>query len=334
MTDMEIGRELHVPRQTISSFLTRLKSRHSSENLSRPGRPRITTKAQDKRIIATAETNTRVPFASLQNIVNVPASTSTIRRRLHEDLIRKWRAIKRPFLQKEHAKKRLDWALKHQHDTREDWSKIVWSDESIIQKDSARQQVWVFRHQTKEEKYAPKNVRGKSKEGDIYQMVWGCFVGNKLGPIVSIDGSITGDKYVSLLEENLLPYLDALAADGITGITFQQDNARPHVCKKAQAFFKTVMAEHGFTVMDDWPPYSPDMNLLENLWAHLKLELYRRYPDTATLKGSPDYIRRKISERVHEVWWSIGEEVLNHLIDSMPHRVTALIKARGWYTPY
>ena len=78
MTDREIGRELRIPRQTISSFLTRLKSRHSSKNLPRPGRPRITTEAQNKRIIAAAETNTHVPFASLQNIVNVPVSTSTI----------------------------------------------------------------------------------------------------------------------------------------------------------------------------------------------------------------------------------------------------------------
>ena len=54
-------------------------------------------------------------------------------------------------------------------------------------------------------------------------MVWGCFVGNKLGPIVSIDGSITGDKYIALLYDNLIPYLDALASDGTTGITFQQD---------------------------------------------------------------------------------------------------------------
>jgi len=130
MTDTEIGHELHIPRQTISSFLTCLETRHSSENLSRPGRPRITTKAQDKRIIAAAETNTRVPFASLQNIINVPASTSTIRRRLHEDLIRKWRAVKRPLLRKEHAKKRLEWALKYQPYTREDWAKIAWSDES------------------------------------------------------------------------------------------------------------------------------------------------------------------------------------------------------------
>ena len=94
MTDIEIGHELHIPRQTVSSFLTRLKTRHSSENLPRPGRPRITTKAQDKRIIAAAETNTRMPFASLQNIVNVPASTSTIRRRLCDDLVRKWHAVK------------------------------------------------------------------------------------------------------------------------------------------------------------------------------------------------------------------------------------------------
>ena len=84
----------------------------------------------------------------------------------------------------------------------------------------------------------------------------------------------------------------------------------------------------------EWPLRSPDMNLIKNLWAHLKLELHRRYPDTATLRGSPGYIRQVLSERLHEVWWSIGEEVLDRLIESMPHRVQALIDARGWYTDY
>jgi hypothetical protein len=76
------------------------------------------------------------------------------------------------------------------------------------------------------------------------------------------------------------------------------------------------------------------MNLIENLWAHLKLELHRRYPDTATLHGFPTYVRQCITEQVHEVWWAIGEEMLERLIDSMPHHVQALIKARGWYTKY
>ena len=41
--------------------------------------------------------------------------------------------------------------------------------------------------------------------------------GNKLGLIVSIEGSVNTDKYTSLLHNNFLPYLDALIADGITG---------------------------------------------------------------------------------------------------------------------
>ena len=52
-------------------------------------------------------------------------------------------------------------------------------------------------------------------------MIWRYFVSNKLGSIISIDGSITGDKYIALLQENLLSYFDALACDGITSITFQ-----------------------------------------------------------------------------------------------------------------
>ena len=76
------------------------------------------------------------------------------------------------------------------------------------------------------------------------------------------------------------------------------------------------------------------MNPIEELWAHLKTELHRRYPDTSMLQGSPDTIRQKLIERLFTVWWDIEEEVLNRLSDSMPHRVHALIAARGWYTKY
>ena len=165
-------------------------------------------------------------------------------------------------------------------------------------------------------------------------MIWGCFIGNKLGPIAFIDSMVNSDRYINILDDHLLPYLDALTNDGITNIIFQQDNARPHVSDKTRTFLTTAATQHGFIVMDHWPPYSPDMNLIEHLWAHIKLELYRRYPDTATLRGSPSYIRQRITERVQEIWWSIGEEVPDSLINSMPDRVQALIKAKGRYTEY
>jgi len=35
-----------------------------------------------------------------------------------------------------------------------------------------------------------------------------------------------------------------------------------------------------------------------------------------------------------EVWWKIGEDVLNWLVDSMGDYVQALIDAKGWYTGF
>jgi hypothetical protein len=47
--------------------------------------------------------------------------------------------VKRTLLNENHAKKYLEWAIKYKDYIREDWAKFAWSDESIIQKDSARQ---------------------------------------------------------------------------------------------------------------------------------------------------------------------------------------------------
>jgi hypothetical protein len=110
------------------------------------------------------------------------------------------------------------------------------------------------------------------------------------------------NNYISFLNDHFLPYLDALTDDGITGVSLQQDSARPHTSKIPQAFLKTATTQHGLIVMDDWPSYFPAMNLIENLSAHVKIELHRRYSDTAILCGSPQYIRLRNTERLREIW--------------------------------
>jgi len=260
-------------------------------------------------------------------------STRTIQCRLKEAGVRKWRAVKRALLTEDHARERLKWARAHRNWTVEDWAKVIWSDESAIKKDSDTQTVWIWRHQNKREKYPPKNVKGKKRDGGVSQMIWGCFAGNKLGPVVFVDEIINQDVYMGLLEQYLLEYIEVLRTKELDGIVFQQDNARPHAAKRTQRWLENVGREHGFTVMK-WPANSPDLNPIENLWAWLKIELHRRYPDTKYLTGGPDTIKAVLKERLLKIWWEIGEEVLNQLIESMPHRVQEVIEAEGWYTGY
>ena len=91
--------------------------------------------------------------------------------------------------------------------------------------------------------------------------------------------------------------------------------------------------EYRFTVMR-WPPYSPDLNPIENLLAILKLELYRRYPYTKYLRGSAEKVKNVLKERLFKIWWAIGEDVLTRLVESMPERVQAVLEADGWYTRF
>ena len=84
----------------------------------------------------------------------------------------------------------------------------------------------------------------------------------------------------------------------------------------------------------DFPPNSPDLNPIEHLWFRLKAELYRQYLDTMFLKGSGKSVRQELRKRLNTVWWSIGEDVLNKLIDDMPKRVEAVLNTKGWYTEY
>ena len=58
---------------------------------------------------------------------------STIRRHLREAGCRTIRPASCPFLNKTQQKKRLEWANSHRHFSVDDWKKVVFSDETVLQ---------------------------------------------------------------------------------------------------------------------------------------------------------------------------------------------------------
>ena len=146
-----------------------------------------------------------------------------------------------------------------------------------------------------------------------------------------IENIVNKEVYIQLLTEHLLPFIDLFHDEGIHDVIFQQDNASSHTATIISKWLKTAAEQHEFIIMQ-FPTNSPDLNPIERLWARLKTELYRRYPDTMYLKGFSHTVKRIFQNRLNEIWWDIEEDCLNTLIDGMPGRVQAVIKARGWYT--
>src|SRR5436305_5778189 len=79
----------------------------------------------------------------------------------------------------------------------------------------------------------------------------------------------------------------------------------------------------------DWPPYSPDLNPIENLWKLLKDQIVRSHPEFKTIKDNNEAMAHLI-RCAKEAWEDLAPELLNKLAEGMQKRADAVLKAKGW----
>ena len=79
---------------------------------------------------------------------------------------------------------------------------------------------------------------------------------------------------------------------------------------------KRWLREQDFEMMD-WPPFSLDLNLIENLWAIMKDDLRDQYPEIADMRGGPAAIKHRLAEVLLIIWTRISLEVCRSLSKSM-----------------
>ena len=87
----------------------------------------------------------------------------------------------------------------------------------------------------------------------------------------------------------------------------------------------TFLQEQAFSILN-WPPYSPDLSPIENLWALVKRKVHT---EATSSKG-------ELLARTLRIWAEdpVIKEACKTLIEGMPRRVRAYNQAKGGALKY
>lgn len=318
-TQMQVAAIMKCSQGMISNLWAKYRRTGKIQNDPRSGRPRATSIKQDRYLIKICR-KMRKSTSKQINIEWTKSSGSnvcdrTVRNRLNQHGYRFRKAKTKPLLTKKHRLQRLRWAKQHKRWTKEDWNKVIFSDESKIcvgSGDDAGRFVW----RLPTEKFQENCLRSSTKFPQSL-IIWGCMSSKGTGRICLLKTTVNTDVYCEILDHFLLPTIEDHFPD--EDIIFQDDNARCHRGRAIKSYLDTINVKSL-----PWPPQSPDLNPIENLWRELK-----KYVD---LKSPTTKAELKIA--IERSWTEIDINFCNNLVASMPERIKAVITARGGATKY
>lgn len=315
----QIASQTGLGKSTVSRIIKEIQSDKTRLFGGCPSKLSPTNKRAIVQQIITGKAKNAVEATKFINtIIDTPVCPQTVRNTLKEAFLKAVVKKKKPLLSKSHRKRQLTFALKYQHWTVEDWKRVIWSDETKINRIGSDGQEYVWKKAG--EGLIDREVKGTVKHGGGSLMVWGCIGWNGVGVLSEVEGRMDAEQYVTILEQGLL---ESIEESGIPegDVIFQQDNDPKHTSRRAQTWFQ----EQGIKLLD-WPAQSPDISPIEHTWGHLKkcLSGYERAP-----KGVHELWERLVVE-----WGKFSPEQCQKWIESMPRRFAAVIKAKGGHTKY
>ena len=246
-----------------------------------------------------------------------PISVKTVRRRFKESGLVARRPAAGPRLLRNHRVERLRFANDHRGWRNEQWSCVMFTDESRfkLRSPDGRERVWRRRG----ERFSECCISEKLPFGGGGVMVWAGISMDACTELVVVEnGTLTADRYINeCLANHVVPFRPFIGDNFL----LMHDNARAHVAYVVRDYLQEV----GIRVLP-WPARSPDMNPIEHVWDMLERRVKTRFPLPETLQ--------ELSLALLEEWEHIPQEAIANLIQGMPRRMNSLIQARGGNTCY
>ena len=206
--------------------------------------------------------------------------------------------IRGPGITPQNEKIRVDWAKKHQNIH---WHKIIFTDECSIWLNQGKIRMW-----TRGERPILNIPRHTPKVH-----IWGGISTRGATPVKVFRQNFNSEHYCNVLNEVLFQTAETLYPDGWK---LQEDNSSIHKSKLSCAFKET----HRVRCID-WPPNSPDLNPIENLWGVLKHRIMVNAPKTI----------EEVENMIYSHWETFEPEFLSKLTNSMRKRCNLVIASEG-----
>ena len=305
----------------INKYIERYRNTGRVDSL-KPGGGRRKLSIQQQETLK--QTALRFPFLTnrqlLQHIDGIPnISEVTVSRYLRNAGIHSRIAAQKPALSQRDKDIRVELATRNLNRI-EDISKTVFIDEFHLETDSkAKKRV----KRLVGARYDGQNIDNYCVRNRKSITAVCCFSSKGLGPIRAVLGRMNADTYLDYLRESVIPYAIENFSDDFFLL---QDNAPIHTARVVTEFLiETIpgrVIEH--------PPYSPDLNPIENLGARFKATL-RKYLRVWEVRSDFEL------ENIARIAWretADNEGLVASLIASMRNRYQTVINVSGNHTKY
>ena len=242
-----VSRAFGCHKNTIIRLRQRFQQTGGEADRRRPGRPRVTNPRTDRFITLTHLRSRFQTDTSSARQYGISKQTVLRHLRQAQQPIRPRRPYVGQVLTARHRAARLQWAKRHFRWGRQQWARVLFSDESRFNLSHHDSRIRVFRRRG--ERFADNCLVERDRIGGGSVIVWGGIMGRRKTNLIVVQGNRNPQEYINqILQPEAVPFLQRHGP-----AILMHDDARPHVARICRQFLN----RNNVNVLS-WPAVSPD----------------------------------------------------------------------------
>lgn len=330
-SQVEIADIMNVSGHCVQDTLKRWEEEGSIQSHPRAGRPKALDERDIRHLVRLSNNDANATLDDLTKDSGLDVCKETVGRTLRKvKFYVRW-ARHKPYITPATRYKRLVWARQQHKITPIAWRRRVFTDEVKVEMNVRGSRPKVCRPPNTE--YEDRYLAPALKNDQTSAMFWGAVGYGHHSPLVGFrqrtekkrtskrDRLGVNSKQYSkeVLKPHLLSLMKRLSRD-LSSLETIEDGAGYHKSSETRAYRLRL----GIRRME-WPPYSSDLNLIENVWALLKAKLRKSWRKPENRPHS----RQELIVQAQCAWEELDWRRVYSWFERMPKRCQAVIKRRG-----